>query len=188
MAASLGTQWEWEIHAILLKDELGEELDKDYRGYSSQALVRQILNGLAQSWVDDINTSDMETLNEAVFSAMEQAITKLSDAYGDDWQAWGWGKIQTLHMKHPLGWIPGLGHWFSVGPFPATGYRSTVRRASSNPPKWNVKHGASIRQVIDFSDLNRSSSVLPTGQPCTHSHHSLLTKPLCMPMVTLILC
>ncbi|MGA1646517.1 MAG: penicillin acylase family protein, partial [bacterium] len=39
-----------------------------------------------------------------------------------------------------------------------------LHRASSNPPDWNVKHGASIRQVIDFSDLNRSSSVLPTGQ------------------------
>ena len=94
MAASLGTQWEWEIHANLLKDELGEELDKDYRGYSSQALVRQILNGLAQSWVDDINTSDKETLNEAIFYAMEQAITKLSDAYGADWQAWGVAKYK----------------------------------------------------------------------------------------------
>ena len=62
VAASLVAQWEWEIHEILFKDELGEELSKDYRGYSSQALVRQILNGLAQSWVDDINTSDMETL------------------------------------------------------------------------------------------------------------------------------
>ena len=94
MAASLGTQWEWEIHAILLKDELGEELDKYYRGYSSQALVRQIINGLAQSWVDDINTSDKETLNEAIFSAMEQAITKLSNAYGADWQAWGVAKYK----------------------------------------------------------------------------------------------
>ena len=28
----------------------------------------------------------------------------------------------------------------------------------------------------------------PQDNPCTHSHHSLLTKPLCMPMVTLILC
>ena len=127
-------------------------------------MVRQILNGLQQTWVDDINTSTKETLNEAVFSAMEQAITKLSDAHGDDWQAWGWGKIQTLHMQHPLGWIPGLGPWFSAGPFLAPGYRSTLRRASSNPPNWNVKHGASIRQVIDFSDLNRSSSVLPSGQ------------------------
>ena len=112
VAASLVAQWEWEIHEILFKDELGEELSKDYRGYSSQALVRQILNGLEQTWVDDINTSTKETLNEAIFSAMEQAITKLSDAHGDDWQAWGWGKIQTLHMKHPLGWIPGLGRWF----------------------------------------------------------------------------
>ena len=85
------------------KDELGEELSKDYRGYSSHALVRQILNGLAQTWVDDINTSNKETLNEAVFSAMEQAISKLSDANGNDWQAWGWGQIQTLHNKHPLG-------------------------------------------------------------------------------------
>ena len=127
-------------------------------------MVRQILDGLAQTWLDDTNTCTKETLNEAIFSAMEQATTKLSNAHGDDWQAWGWGKIQTLHMKHPLGWIPGLGRWFSAGPFPAPGYRSTLRRASSNPPNWNVKHGASIRQVIDFSDLNRSSSVLPTGQ------------------------
>ena len=28
----------------------------------------------------------------------------------------------------------------------------------------------------------------PQDNPCTHSRHSLLTKPLCIPMVTLILC
>ncbi len=47
VAASLVAQWEWEIHEILFKDALGGELSKDCRGYSSQALVRQILNGLA---------------------------------------------------------------------------------------------------------------------------------------------
>ena len=164
VAASLVAQWEWELHEILFKDELGAELSQDYRGYASQALVRQILNGLAQTWVDDISTSNKETLNEVVLSAMEQAITKLSASHGNDWQTWEWGTIQTLQIKHPFGWLPGLDRWFSVGPFPAPGYRSTLRRASSNPPDWNVKHGASIRQVIDFSDLNRSSSVLPTGQ------------------------
>ena len=96
MAASLVAQWEREIHEILFKDELGEELSKDYRGYSSHALVRQILNGLEQLRVDDINTSDKKTLNEAVlpWSKLLPSFLTLMEPIG---RRGGWQNTNPTH-------------------------------------------------------------------------------------------
>ena len=119
---------------------------------------------------------------------MEQAIAKLSDAHGVDWQAWEWGKIQTLHMKHPLGWILGLGRWFSTGPFPAPGYRSTLRRALQThlTGKSNTELPDAKSSIFQISTAPPLFS--PQDNPCTQSLHSLQTKPLCMSKVTLTLC
>ena len=91
-------------------------------------------------------------------------------------------------MKRPFIWVPGLSHWFSAGPFPVPGYRSTLHRDSSESPNCRAQLGASIRQVIDFSDLNHSSSVLPTIEfmyPISTSFANLVP---CMLIATLNLC
>ena len=95
---------------------------------------------------------------------MEGATTKLADSDSKEWKEWEWSKVQTLYMRNPFGWILGLHQWFSDDPFSTPGYRSIFRGAYSKPPNWDVNHGASIRQVNDFWDLNRSFALLLTWQ------------------------
>lgn len=164
VAASIFAHWERVIPEVLFADELGLELARDYRGYASGALLRKLVNGELHGWADNPQTSETETLSQALRQALRQALNTMQERYGEDWRQWQWGSLQTVQFAHPLGRFPLLDLWFASERYPSPGYRGTLLRAGSRPPNWSVGLGASIRQVIDFADLNRTSSVLPAGQ------------------------
>jgi penicillin amidase len=80
----------------------------------------------------------------------------------DDWK---WGELHTLTFYHPFGKSsPLMGYFMNIGPFPMGGSMATVNPQPyrlSNP--WEVYHGASLRYIIDFSNMNNSLRVIPAG-------------------------
>ena len=84
---------------------------------------------------------------------------------GDKVVDWKWGKLHTLTIYHPLGKSSSLmGYFMNIGPFPMGGSFATVNPQPyrlSNP--WEGSHGASLRYIIDFSNMKNSLRVIPTG-------------------------
>ena len=84
---------------------------------------------------------------------------------GDKVDGWKWGQLHTLTIYHPLGKSSSLlGALLNIGPFPTGGSFATVNPQPyrlSNP--WEGYHGASLRYIIDFSNMKNSLRVIPTG-------------------------
>lgn len=73
------------------------------------------------------------------------------------------GKAEAPHTGHgkrrPLHMI------FNLGPFPVGGNLLTVnKRKYPLDSPYNANHGVSMRLIVDFSDMNASLHVLPTGE------------------------
>ena len=72
-----------------------------------------------------------------------------------------------MEHPHPIGTIEALRSFFNVGPFPVEGTREVINNMAfpyDETGLYKVTSGPSTRRVIDFSDVENSVSILPTGQ------------------------
>jgi len=114
-------------------------------------------------WFDDIETSVIENRTDVIIKALSSAIESIVEFYGtNDVSAWRWGDIHKLLFPHL---VPGFDS-LTIGPFDGDGSGYTV-----NPSGVNIRDGvgyarggASERMIIDFSNLENSLSVIPSGQ------------------------
>jgi penicillin amidase len=66
-----------------------------------------------------------------------------------------------------LGKAAALKNYFNVGPFPINGAREVINNRGfdyTDTGLYKVNAGPSTRRIIDFSDVENSVSILPTGQ------------------------
>jgi penicillin amidase len=86
---------------------------------------------------------------------------------GHDIAQWQWGKVHTLEHAHTLGKVATLKPYFNVGPFAKDGSREVINNRGfdyDETGEYHIKSGPSTRRIIDFSDIENSISILPTGQ------------------------
>ncbi len=150
-------------------DELGEEMFDQF--LSTHLLKRTIAPMAAKNesiWWDNIETqSVVETKTQIVTESFVQAFEYLENDLGADNGAWTWEKVHTLEHPHPIGQVEALRSFFNVGPFPVEGTREVINNMAFNYDGDGMHHvtaGPSTRRVIDFSDIDNSMSILPTGQ------------------------
>lgn len=126
------------------------------------------LNKNTSSWFDNIETKDkVETRDYIIYQSVIEAVSEIENAIGNDPSTWAWGKLHTLIHPHTLGKIKPLDWLFglNVGPFPTGGSAMTVNNGEYNIVKpYHQTVGASMRRIVDFSDLNSTQMILPTGQ------------------------
>jgi penicillin amidase len=79
---------------------------------------------------------------------------------------WQWGNLHQLTFEHPLGKIKPLDKLFNIGQFPVGGSYTSVNNAGYFLDKndFHVNVGPSLRQIVDLSDIDKSLSVITTGQ------------------------
>ena len=151
------------------EDELGEELFTQFLDthLSKRAIANQIKKDTS-IWWDNLSTSGkIETKNEILYSSLVETVASLENQLGSDMTTWNWGKVHTLEHAHPLGTVAALKDYFNVGPFPINGAREVINNRGyeyNNTGLYKVNAGPSTRRVIDFSDIENSISILPTGQ------------------------
>ncbi|NNC33486.1 MAG: penicillin acylase family protein, partial [Croceitalea sp.] len=153
----------------IYEDELGESQFTQF--LATHLVKRQIAFGIQKEnlkWWDDINTkNEIETRETVVMKAFEQAWASLEKDFGADSAAWQWQKVHTLEHEHPIGQVPSLRSFFNVGPFPIHGTREVINNLAfpyDASGFYKVTSGPSTRRIIDFSDVENSVSILPTGQ------------------------
>ncbi|MDF0717330.1 penicillin acylase family protein [Muricauda sp. 334s03] len=152
-----------------MEDELGPEMFNQF--LSTHLFKRQIAWGGKMEtgkWWDNINTPDVvETREEMVIKSFSDAWNSLVEDFGPDSSQWTWDKVHTLEHEHPFGQVASLRKYFNVGPFPVNGTREVINNLAfpyDSTGFYKVNSGPSTRRIIDFSDVENSISILPTGQ------------------------
>lgn len=149
-------------------DELGNE---KFSALLSTHVVKQMIeNQVANEnsvWWDNLETKNKkETRQEILTKSFKETITELEKQLGNDISKWTWNKVHTLEHQHPIGKVKTLAPFFNVGKFEVAGSNEVINNLMfgfSNNGKYEVKAGPSTRRIIDFSDVENSVSILPTG-------------------------
>jgi penicillin amidase len=168
-SATLYHRCEYYVLKNTFEDELGKEQFKQF--LSTHVLKRYIARSTGSKdgvWWDNINTKDrIETRDDIALKSFADAWNSLVKDFGPDPTNWTWDKVHTIEHGHPIGQVPSLRKYFNVGPYPIHGTREVINNMSfpyDSTGFYKVSSGPSTRRVIDFSDVENSISILPTGQ------------------------
>jgi len=141
----------------IFADELGDNMQKLF--YTD---VETIYFSGPDSWFDNIHTPEIETREDIALKSIKETVQYT--------QGKRWGDILKLTMAHPLSIVPVISDvlHLSFGPVPWHGSEGTLNVALSeedktHPEQLNVLVGASWRFVIDFSNPDAATMVIPAG-------------------------
>jgi len=169
--ATVFHRWIYYFLKNTFEDELGEELFSQFLGtHFLKRLIAPMADNATSVWWDNVNTEAViETQKDIVNASFIEALESLKTNFGEDTSMWTWDKAHTLEHGHPIGKVDALRSFFNVGPFPVHGTREVINNMafsynSDNDGYYKVSSGPSTRRIIDFSDIENSISILPTGQ------------------------
>ncbi|SVC90129.1 uncharacterized protein METZ01_LOCUS342983, partial [marine metagenome] len=138
--------------------------------------LRVLLKKGDSSWFDNITTKkNEESMEDIIKLSVFEGINAVFKKYGHKKENTVWGKVHTLTHPHLLGRAPLLNKIFglNVGPFFSGGSDKTVRAGGfSYLDPFDQTAGASMRRIVDFTNLDEIDFILPTGQSGhPHSPH-----------------
>jgi penicillin amidase len=148
----------------LLSDELSDIYDQLFHVARDYYIYRILTTG-PDEWVDNVNTPEVETLDDIILKSFKDCIASISAQYGEDQSAWEWGNIHKIVISHPLGSaVPLLDKVFGFNSdaYPVGGSNHTVSPYSFKPG-FIVDHGASERHIFNTANWDESLTVIPTG-------------------------
>lgn len=118
-------------------------------------------------WWDDVTTPGVEDRDETITASLNAAAEEMTDRLGADPAKWQWGDVHTLELRNPSLGESGVApiEWlFNRGPYPVGGGDSIVQATGWVPEDgYEVTWVPSMRQVVDMSDLDKSTWVNLTG-------------------------
>jgi penicillin amidase len=169
IAPTIYTKWLFCYLKNTFQDELGKD---DFNALLGTHIIKKTIANQSQNeaspWWDNLDTKNKkETRQEILSQSFKEAISALEKQLGNDLSAWTWNKVHTLEHQHPLGKVAALRGYFNVGPFEVDGTNEVINNLLfylSEDGVYKVTGGPSTRRIIDFSDVENSVSVLPTGQ------------------------
>jgi penicillin amidase len=162
--------YKWLYHTLrgMMADELGED---DFQNFIKTFMYIRSVPTLIRTdnspWWDNSKTEAKESKAEIVKIALGKTISELSEQLGTNSEKWLWEKIVVLEHPHPLGAKKPLDKIFNVKAPAVTANEESVNKLpfTLNPDGiYKVNSGPAMRIIIDFSNVEASESVLPTGQ------------------------
>ena len=169
IAPSIYNKWIYFYLKATFEDEFGAD---NFKILLSTHIVKQIIAAQVQNtaspWWDNINTKNKkETQSEILTQSFKKAVASLENQLGSDSNQWKWEKVHKVEFQHPIGKVKMFSKFFNVGPFGISGTNEVIDNQMftyTDDAETMVKGGPSTRRIIDFSDIENSWSVLPTGQ------------------------
>ncbi|MCV6629297.1 MAG: penicillin acylase family protein [Flavobacteriaceae bacterium] len=148
-------------------DEMGKEAFELYLKTHLQNKMVAVQAAKDQSLFWDNNTTEaIESKNQIVTQAFKNAVAFIKNQLGEDYKNWRWDRVSSVAHEHPMGQVAALRKYFNVGPFKTNGGDEVINNHSYNLDStgyYKVKSGPSTRRVVDFSDVENSFAILPTG-------------------------
>ena len=169
IAPSIYNKWIYFYLKATFEDEFGVE---NFKLLLSTHIIKQVIENQSQNatsvWWDNINTkNNKETQSEILTKSFKAAIASLENQLGTDIKRWHWKKVHKIEFQHPIGKVKLFSKFFNVGSFSIAGTNEVINNQLfiyTDDAEIQVKGGPSTRRIIDFSDIENSWSVLPTGQ------------------------
>ncbi|WP_395053405.1 penicillin acylase family protein [Flavobacterium sp.] len=169
IAPTIFNKWVYFYLKNTFQDELGE---KDFNSFLGTHIMKQLISTQSQNensvWWDNLKTKNhKETREEILNTSFKEAISSLENQLGKEINSWTWNKVHSLEIGHPIGKVKALRGFFNVGPYEVAGANEVINNMifTYSDNKINeVKAGPSTRRIVDFSDVENSVSILPSGQ------------------------
>ncbi|MDN3676345.1 penicillin acylase family protein [Flavobacterium paronense] len=169
IAPSIYNKWLYFYLKETFEDEFGAD---NFKLLLNTHIIKQVIENQSKNatslWWDNINTKDKkETQSEILTQSFKEAIASLEKQLGPDINQWQWEKVHQVEFQHPIGKLKLFSKFFNVGTFGISGTNEVINNQLfiySDDTQIQVKGGPSTRRIIDFSDIENSWSVLPTGQ------------------------
>ena len=169
LAPAIYNKWIYCYLKNTFKDELGED---KFNALLGTHIVKQLIasqsTNIQSPWWDNTNTKGIkENRTQILTQSYKEAIESLTMQLGKNQKQWTWNRVHTLEHQHPFGKIKALRSFFNVGPYEINGANEVINNllfTYTDNGQYEVKAGPSTRRVIDFSDIENSYSILPTGQ------------------------
>ena len=161
-------RWVYNILHEALADQMGEANFKSFMNtHAMKTAYPSFLRSYENIWWENPFTREKEIRPVIVNRAWKKTIDDLNALLGKDVSAWRWSSLHTLEHEHPLGKQKPFDWLMNVGPEPVPGGNEVINNTGfeiDSSGRYKVTFGPSMRRIVDFSDLSKSYSVLPTGQ------------------------
>jgi penicillin G amidase len=159
--------WMRELQTRLIRDELGP-LAEAFTHVEPVFIERVFRNtNGAGIWCNIVQSSVTETCTDMAIAALDEALLRLSERYGEAVESWRWGDAHIATHRHSvLGEVPLLRHFVNIRQSTSGGDHTLMRARTSgrDPDPFANVHGAVYRGVYDFADPESSVFILSTGQ------------------------
>ena len=168
IAPTIYNKWIYFYLKNTFEDELGKI---SFNQLLQTHLVKQIIGNQSKiensPWWDNLLTKNKIESRQEIFDlSLQQTISSLEKQLGNDINSWTWNRVQKLEFRHPLGSVAIFKPFFNVGVFDVAGSCEVINNnmfTYSDNETNIVKGGPSTRRIIDFSNIENSLSILPTG-------------------------
>lgn len=168
IAPTIYNRFMYEFLVATFKDEM----QAGFAQFINTPLQKKIwltqIDNANSVWWDDVTTKDVkETRQEIITKSFQDAHVFLENQLGENVEGWTWSRVASIEYKHSLGKIALLRKYFNVGPFETVGGNEVINNQIFNLNStgyYKIHAGPSTRRVIDFSDVENSWAILPTGQ------------------------
>lgn len=167
VASTIYTKFTYHFLVNTFEDEIGEEI---YSTFINSTLMKRMignqLNKNESIWWDNISTTAIEDKQDIIQLAFSETISSLEEQLGNDIKDWTWDRVISVEHKHPIGNMALFRSFFNVGPYKIDGSRSVLNNMGfglNDRGVYTVGSGPSTRRIVDFSDVENSMSILPTG-------------------------
>lgn len=168
VAPTIYNKWIYFNLKNTFQDEMGEISFKQFlkTNVMKQTIAFQMQN-INSPWWDNISTKNkVESREQILLQSYKQAIASLENQLGSNVNAWTWNKVHHVEYKHPLGSVALLRPFFNVGIFEIAGSNEVINNTMfdyTDDKMYTIKAGPSTRRIVDFSNIENSLSILPTG-------------------------
>lgn len=169
IAPTIFNKWMYFYLKNTFQDELGTT---DFTTFLGTHILKSVIGSQSTNeksvWWDNVATKlHKESRAEILKLSFDQAIKSLENQFGVSLENWKWEQAHQLEFTHPIGKVKAFRNFFNVGPFNVSGSNEVINNMNftySDNKINEVKAGPSTRRIIDFSDVENSVSILPTGQ------------------------
>ena len=158
---------------IFLKATYADELGIGFELFVNSQLQDQVvpsqIRRVNSVWWDNIRTKDiLESRTDIIRASFKETTTFLQNQLGENIEKWTWDRVISVEYEHAMGKAGRvLRALFNVGPFETIGGNEVINNQIfklDSTGYYKVTAGPSTRRVIDFSDIENSAAIIPTGQ------------------------
>jgi penicillin amidase len=169
IAPTIYNRFLFEFLRNTYQDELGDAFELFINSQLQDQVLPNQVTRESSVWWDNITSTDkIETKKEIITSSYKSAIAFLQNQLGKNIESWTWNRVISVEHEHAIGKAGGiLRKFFNVGPFETIGGNEVINNQNfklNATGIYNISAGPSSRRVIDFSDVENSISIIPTGQ------------------------